>query len=126
MVRDSQNDVDETSSYNLQWTRFGDYDMWEGDGSITRHRPSIVMVNNRSKTPMLRQAILNSGWGGARYSTRGMKAPSDPSLWFKQVGLEALDLISSITPPGPNATQTEILRWQYIMEQANDWGIDLS
>lgn len=126
MVRDSQNDVDETSSYNLQWTRFGDYDMWEGDGSITRHRPSIVMVNNRSKTPMLRQAILNSGWGGARYSTRGMKAPSDPSLWFKQVGLEALDFIGSITPPGPNATQTEILRWQYIQEQANDWGIDLS
>lgn len=36
--------------------RFGDYDFWERDSSrITLHPPGIVMILNRSATPMLRR-----------------------------------------------------------------------
>jgi hypothetical protein len=106
-------------------SRFGDYDMWEGDSSITMVRPTIVMLLNRSKTPMMRLPIIDSGFVPSRFRRSGLKQPSDPSLWFKQVLLEPSDFVNLSNPPGPNATQQELFRWEKIKDQAKDWGIDL-
>lgn len=105
-----------------KFSRFGDYDNWEGEGSLTTHRPSIVIVLNRSKTPMVRQPILDSGLSGSTFGRANWPSASSPTVWFKSIGLEPNDVVNISNPPGPNATQLELTRWQLILEQARNWG----
>ena len=108
--------------------RFGDFDIWENKGNIVENRPSIVVLLNRSKTPMMRQAILNSGFAGGNYSNRSNLKPANrPDIWYKQIGLQISDLVPLtlyLNPPA-NPTPEEQRKIDLIREVLVDWGVTI-
>jgi len=54
----SRSQYDTDASY-----RFGDYDFWEQDSSrITLHNPKVLLMLNRTATPMLRRVHSSQTW----------------------------------------------------------------
>ena len=108
--------------------RFGDFDIWENKNNIVENRPSIVVLLNRSKTPMMRQAILNSGFVGGNYSNRANLKPANrPDIWYKQIGLQISDLVPLtlyLNPPA-NPTPEERRKLDLIREVLVDWGVTI-
>jgi hypothetical protein len=124
LIRHDQNDVDRRITTGSPYSRFGEFDMWESDSSIVEIRPSIVMIMNRSKTPMIRQPILNSGLGG-RFQSRPLA--NSPTVWYKQIGLELSDIVQLgflLNPPA-NPTPEEQDKLERIEKILEDWGVTI-
>jgi hypothetical protein len=124
IVRHDQQDASIRMRLGSPSSRFGDFDMWESDGNIVDNRPNIVVLMNRSKTPMMRQ-YLENGPGGAT----GQYAPraNSPMVWFKEIGLEINDIVSLglyLNPPA-NPTPEEEDKIEKIEQILEDWGVTL-
>lgn len=125
LVRHDQQHVHDHEYYEgTPRARFGEWSMWENDGNLVDNRPSIVMLLNRSKTPMMRQH-LESGPAGAqgRYAVPANNA----MVWFRQIGLEISDIVSLklyLNPPA-NPTPAEASKIEKIEQILDDWGVKI-
>ena len=125
LVRHDQQHVQDHEYYEgTPRARFGEWSMWEDDGNLVDNRPSIVMLLNRSKTPMMRQH-LESGPAGAqgRYAVPANNA----MVWFRQIGLEISDIVSLklyLNPPA-NPTPAEARKIEKIEEILDEWGVKI-
>lgn len=123
LVRHDQADAQTRMYVGNPTSRFGDFDMWENNGNIVDNRPSIVVLLNRSKTPMIRQH-LESGPGG-QYSNP--VSANSSYVWFKDVGLQISDIVSLrllLNPPA-NPTPEEQDKIEKIEEILQDWGVKI-
>ena len=125
LVRHDQQHVHDHDYYEgTPRARFGEWSMWEDGGNLVDNRPSIVMLLNRSKTPMMRQH-LESGPAGAqgRYAVPANNA----MVWFRQIGLQISDIVSLklyLNPPA-NPTPAEASKIEKIEEILDDWGVKI-
>ena len=76
---------------------------------------------------MMRQPILDSGFGN-RYSNRSVPQPANrPDIWYKQIGLQINDLVPLtlyLNPPA-NPTPEEQRKIDLIREVLLDWGVTI-
>ena len=123
LVRHDQTDAGTRMSVDNPSSRFGDFDMWENNGNIVDNRPSIVVLLNRSKTPMIRQHLENGPGGQYSYPVRA----NSPNVWFKTIGLQISDIVSLgffLNPPA-NPTPKEQEKIERIEEILQDWGVKI-
>ena len=123
LVRHDQADAQTRMYVDNPSSRFGDFDMWENNGNIVDNRPSIVVLLNRSKTPMIRQHLENGP--GGQYSN---PVPANSSsVWFRAIGLQISDIVSLgllLNPPA-NPTPKEQEKIERIEEILEDWGVKI-
>jgi hypothetical protein len=88
--------------------RFGDYDFWESDTSrITLHNPKVILMLNRTATPMLRRAHGTQSWG--------VRSNQSGPHWLDGSGLTIEDVVQSI-PVNPTTPEQ-----QYIVERLEEY-----
>jgi hypothetical protein len=102
----TRNDTD--ASY-----RFGDYDFWEDDGRrITLHNPRVILMLNRTATPMLRRVHNSQTWG--------VRSGQSGAHWLDGSGLTIEDIIQSI-PVNPTTPEEQYIA-ERLAEYAEAWG----